>query len=119
MYLDIAYAPFGEPYAQSGAGDPLPLDASSRIQCATQFGRAHSLAACAGAIFGDKVGNNFFTQLFLGNTVSSLAKIGTDILESTTPSAPQIASMALKGASQGIPGLPRTFNRSSAQHERL
>ncbi len=82
----------------------------SRIECATQFGRSHSLAAGVGAIFGDKVGNNFVTQLFLGNTVSSLAKIGTDIFGGTAPDARQVASMAIKGAGQGIPGLPPTFN---------
>jgi hypothetical protein len=83
---------------------------SARIQCATQFGRNHSLAAGVGAVFGDKVGNNFGTQLFLGNTVSSLAKIGTDIFDGTSPDARQVASTALKGAGQGLPGLPSTFN---------
>jgi RHS repeat-associated protein len=94
----------------SVSADPLPPpSASSRIQCATQFGRNHSLAAGVGAVFGDKVGNNFFTQLFLGNTVSSLAKIGTDVFDGTTPTGTQIASMALKGAGQGIPNLPGGF----------
>jgi RHS repeat-associated protein len=77
--------------------------ANSRIQCATQFGQSHSLAAGVGAVFGDKVGNNFVTQLFLGNTVSSVAKIGTDIFGGTTPTGRQVAAMALKGAGQGIP----------------
>jgi RHS repeat-associated protein len=80
----------------------------SRVQCATQFGRNHSLAAGAGAIFGDKVGNNFVTQLFLGNTVSSVFKIGTDIFGGTTPTGSQVAGMALKGAAQGIP-IPGDF----------
>ncbi|HXL21809.1 MAG TPA: RHS repeat-associated core domain-containing protein [Candidatus Dormibacteraeota bacterium] len=78
----------------------------ARIQCAIQFGRKHSLAAGVGAIFGDKAGNNFVTQLLLGNTASSLAKIGTDIFGSTSPDARQVASMALKGVAQGIPRLP-------------
>jgi hypothetical protein len=46
----------------------------------------------------------------LGNTVSSLAKIGTDIFGNTSPDASQVAGMAIKGAGQGIPGLPPTFN---------
>jgi RHS repeat-associated protein len=86
-----------------GSGNSSGGTSGSRIQCATQFGQNYSLAAGLGAIFGDKVGNNFVTQLFLGNTVSSLFKIGTDIFGSTTPSGSQVASMALKGVVQGIP----------------
>lgn len=93
-----------------GGGNSSSGGVSGRIQCATQFGRDHSLAAGVGAVFGNKVGNNFFTQLFLGNTVSSLAKIGTDVFDGTVPTGSQVASMAIKGAGQGIPGLPRTFN---------
>ena len=93
-----------------GGGGGNSSGVSARIQCATKFGQSHSLAAGVGAIFGDKVGNNFVTQLFLGNTVSSLAKIGTDIFGNTTPTGSQVASMAIKGAGQGIPGLPPTFN---------
>ena len=87
----------GQVFARKGGG------AASRIACAIQFGRNHSLAAGVGAIFGDKVGNNFVTQLFLGNSVSRLAKIGTDVFGNTAPTAPQVASMALKGAGQGLP----------------
>ncbi len=94
----------GGPFSEAPSDRPKH-NGGSRIECATKFGQNHSLAAAVGAVLGDKVGNNFVTQLLLGNTVSSLAKIGTDIFGSTSPDARQVASMALKGAGQGIPGL--------------
>jgi hypothetical protein len=112
----------GDPGSSGGGGSHggNSSGTSARIQCATQFGRNHSLAAGVGAIFGDKVGNNFVTQLFLGNTVSSLAKIGTDIFGGTTPTGSQIASMAIKGAGQGIPDLPPTpSGRPERRHQPL
>ncbi len=97
----------------NGSGHFAPLldqtgggGTSARFQCAIKFGQNHSLAAGIGAIFGDSVGNNFVTQLLLGNTASSLVKIGTDIFDGTAPDARQVASMALKGVGQGIPNLP-------------
>ncbi len=92
----------GGPFSEAKSDRPKH-NGGSRIECATKFGQNHSLAAGIGAIFGDTVGNNFVTQLLLGNTVSSLAKIGTDIFGNTAPDARQVASMYLKGVVQGVP----------------
>ena len=95
--------------AQADCKSILPSqDTQTRLVCAEKFGQAHSLAAGLGFFFGDKVENNFATQLFLGNSVSSLFKIGTDISGGTTPTGSQLASTVLKGGAQGIPtrGLP-------------
>jgi len=92
------------PYLDSPDANIGPREA--RILCAIKFGQSHSLAAAVGAIFGDKIGNNFVTQLLLGNSASSLVKIGNDIFGSTSPDARQVAGMYLKGVGQGIPNLP-------------
>jgi RHS repeat-associated protein len=91
---------------RSGGGKPQTW--ASRLVCAENFGQSHSLAAGLGFFFGDKVENNFATQLLLGNTVSSIFKIGTDIAGVTTPTTGQLARMTLKGGAQGIPIPPDT-----------
>jgi RHS repeat-associated protein len=96
----------------TGTSAPPPSNPTQtvpeRLACAATFGSNHSIAAAFGAQ------NNFLANLFLGNTASSLTNLGLFVFGGATPSAANFASMALKGAAQGIPVPPGNPGLSGA-----
>lgn len=70
-----------------------------RLNCAAQFGDAHSLASATGTQ------NSFLGKAFLGNTFSSITQLG--LLVAGGPSeatASDVAIGMLSGTHQGLPG---------------
>jgi RHS repeat-associated protein len=81
-----------------GAAAPAK-SVAQRLSCAATFGDNHSIAAA----FGTQ--DTFIGQFLGGNTVSGLIDIGLNISGYSSPSAGDLAQVALGGAGQGLPPL--------------
>jgi len=84
---------------EAGVGVKPAKTVQDRLYCAARFGDNHSIAAAFHAQ------NTFIGQFLGGNTVSGLIDIGLNISGYSSPSAGDLAQVALGGAGQGIPPL--------------
>ncbi len=83
-----------------GDGSATPHGFWARLNCASDYGDAHSIAA---GIYAGKGNPDFVTNLFLGNAMSAFADLGLILAGERAPTASSFATHSLIGIGQGIP----------------